>query len=158
MAFKSIGYLKTMASRMGANRTMATSTIPKMKPYAPTLDAQLHHTKPGPIKGESVPVFVAMGSIMLAFSFVFVTAKQHLAYSPAVHVSKKKRGSLPELSDPDSAVDGSDKFIKRSLFRKVAHASNNNPTIPNPIGGDIYTRPVQAETLKSVGVNPSTHI
>ncbi|PIA41323.1 hypothetical protein AQUCO_02200020v1 [Aquilegia coerulea] len=153
MAFKSMGYLRTMASR-----TMATSTIPKMKPYAPTVDAQLHNTKPGPIKGESVPVYATMGAIMLAFSFVFVTAKQHLAYSPAVHISKKKRSSLPELSDPDSAVDGSEKFVKRSLFRKVAHAKSNNPTIPNPIRGDVYTRPVQAETLKSVGVNPSTRI
>ncbi|KAF9622908.1 hypothetical protein IFM89_035141 [Coptis chinensis] len=129
-----------MIGRMGANRTIATSTIPKMKPYSPTVDAHLHQTKPRTIKGEYVPVYVSLGLILLTTSFVFVTAKQHLWYSPAVQVSKKRRGSLPELSDPDYVVDESDKFIKRSFFRKVAHVQDHNPTMPNTLRGDVYSR------------------
>ena len=157
MAFRSQSYWRTMASRMGVemNRTMATSTTPKMKPYAPALDDNLNHTKPRTIKGEFIPMYAAMGSIVLALSFVFISAKQQLAYSPSVHLSKRRRGSFPEFSDPDYAIDESDKFIKKSFFRKIAHLQDVDSPIPNPIKGDITTRSNQAESLKSVGVDPS---
>ncbi|KAL5700549.1 hypothetical protein ACHQM5_025976 [Ranunculus cassubicifolius] len=160
MAFRSQSVWRTMASRMGVgtNRTIATSTTPKMKPFAPALDDNLNHTKPRTIKGEFVPMYAAMGSIVLALSFVFITAKQQLAYSPSVHLSKKKRGSFPEFSDPDYAIDESDKFIKKSFFRKVAHLQDVDSPIPNPIRGDLRSRSNQTESLKSVGVDPSTRI
>lgn len=167
MAFRSTSYLKQMVSGLGAGKaTYATSSLPKLKAYAPAADyAQLHHrqdqqkaTKPKPGKGDFVPVYVTLGMIALSVGLGLLTATHHLARNPTVFVSKKRRESIPEVVEPEHVAEEAQQFIRKSFFRKVAHVQEfNTPekqVIPDPIRKDAYAHRPRLETLKSVGVEP----
>lgn len=126
-----------------------------MKLFTPTVDAAHHadHHKTWGFKADLAPIYMVMGMVLVALSIGAHTAKQQLVYSPAVHVSKKKRESLQEVEDPDRVVDSADKFINKSFLRKVAHIQDN----PNNNHVDPFTVPRHADTLKSVGIDPSHH-
>ncbi|XP_008800061.2 uncharacterized protein LOC103714554 isoform X2 [Phoenix dactylifera] len=160
-----------MASRMAnmwrslANsRRFTTSTEPKMKAFTPTANDFLgrhHASKP---RGDFVPVYVAVGLIALSVSFGLYTAKHELLYAPNVLVSKKKRETVPEVEDPDWAAAEADRFVRKSVFRRVAHlqdldavrAGISDPTRANDHPAS-YDGPKKVETLKSVGVDPGSH-
>jgi hypothetical protein len=157
-------YLKRMVSGLGAgSATYATSSSPKLKAYTPAADyAQLlhHHHQPKPVKGDFVPVCVAIGMIALSVGLGLHTATHHLARNPTVFVSKKRRETFPEVVEPEHVAEQADQFIRKSVFRKVAHVQQefNNPEkqlIPDPIRTkDAYVHRPRIETLKSVGVEP----
>lgn len=94
------------------------------------------------IRGDFVPVYVALGMIMLSMSFGLNCAKQQLLYAPNVFVSKKKRETFPEVNDPDYVVDEADKFITKSFFRRIAHVQefDKDKVMSNPISGDALKR------------------
>ncbi|KAA8540593.1 hypothetical protein F0562_024488 [Nyssa sinensis] len=125
-----------------------------MKPHAPTADF-VHvqdTTAPRPIEGEFVPVFVALGLILMSTTFGLYTATHQLMYAPNVRLRKSKRETLPELVEPDNVVDEADKFIKKSVFRKMAHIQAFEYHMVTDPFSDTFTMPPRAETLKSVGV------
>ncbi|XVF08568.1 hypothetical protein REPUB_Repub07fG0014600 [Reevesia pubescens] len=128
MAFRSTGYLKQLANSLQGKATYATSTQPKLKAYAPTADfgyTQDHHVKPPKkVRGDFVPVYVAIGMIALSTTVGIHTALQKLKNSPQVRVNKKRRETLPEVEE--RVLDEADKFIKQSFFRKVAHVQEND--------------------------------
>lgn len=68
-----------------------------------------------------MPVYVALGLILLSASFGIHTAQQQLRHSPNVLVSKKKRETVPEVVDPEWAAAEAERFISGSVFRRVAH-------------------------------------
>ncbi|CAL9110638.1 unnamed protein product, partial [Musa textilis] len=103
-------------------------------------------------RGEFVPVYVALGLILLSASFGVHTAKQQLRHSPNVLVSKKKRETVPEVVDPEWAAAEAERFISGSVFRRVAHLQDFD-AVSDPTRGHVMPRKV--ETLKSVGVDPS---
>ncbi|KAL5700548.1 hypothetical protein ACHQM5_025975 [Ranunculus cassubicifolius] len=159
MAFRTVTYWRTMLTQIGNTtnrRPFATSTYntPKTGGFAAEA-AQQQHPKPSwSIKGDYVPVYVALGLIVLALSFGGHTAMQQFKYSPAVQVSKKKRQEVPEVEEPEYVVGEAKKFIDNSFFRKVAHIQaydKEHQNSPDSMRGDVYTRPVQAENLKSTG-------
>jgi hypothetical protein len=92
--------LKRMVSGLGAgSATYATSSSPKLKAYTPAADyAQLlyhhHQHQPKPVKGDFVPVCVAIGMIALSLGLGLHTATHHLARNPTVFVSKKRRETI----------------------------------------------------------------
>ena len=135
-----------------------------MKSYAPTADFGYAQEVKSPkkVRGDFVPVCVAMGTIALSTTLGLHTALQQLKNSPQVRVNKKRRKTLLEVEEPDRVLDEADRFIKRSFFRKVAHAQENDDdyAIHDPTRGDIFAhRPTpRAETLKSVGVNPKFRV
>ncbi|KAF5207975.1 Nfu1 iron-sulfur cluster protein [Thalictrum thalictroides] len=97
----------------------------------------------GLMRGEFVPVYVALGLIILQFSIGFHTVKQQLVYSPTVRVSKKRREMLPEVEDPEYVVDEASKFLNKSFFRKVAHVqevADKDPAVPDSIRKDVYAK------------------
>ncbi|PIA41322.1 hypothetical protein AQUCO_02200019v1 [Aquilegia coerulea] len=153
MAFRTMTNLRRMMNGVSANggsRSYATSMT---NPVKATVD-ELRK------KGDFVPIYVALGMIMLSLSFGAHTALHHLTYSTDVHVSKKKREELPEVEEPEYVVDEAIKFMKKSFFRKVAHIQDHfhrDEVIPNPIKGDVYTRPVKVETLKPVELDLGSH-
>ncbi|KAI8529307.1 hypothetical protein RHMOL_Rhmol12G0215200 [Rhododendron molle] len=119
-----------MLSRLGAGKspTFATSTTPKMKAFALPLD--LGHgedAKPGaarappPLKGDFVPMYVALGLIGLSATLGLYTAMHQLSHAPNVRVRKSLRETIPEVVVPELTVEEGDKFIKKSWFRKLAH-------------------------------------
>ncbi|KAI3992333.1 hypothetical protein MKX01_030054 [Papaver californicum] len=155
MAARASTYWRTMLKRIEGNRMFVTSTIPKSKPavaavphHAQHVQTNTHSNKPrgaaSPMIGDYIPIYGLMGMVVLALTFGAHTAKQELAYSPSVQVSKKKRETLPELENPDYVIGETDKFIGKSFFRKVSHIQDPNPA--------IYTSPRKTESLKSVGV------
>ncbi|OAY82844.1 hypothetical protein ACMD2_21097 [Ananas comosus] len=155
VASKAVNYWKSLANTRG----YATSTAPKTRSVASAVDEDLLATRrTSKPRGDYVPVYVALGLIVLSTSFGLYTAKQQLAYAPNVLVDKKKRETIPEVVDPDWAISEAERFISKSIFRKVAHlqdfdavrAGISDPT-RSPASGHL---PVKAETLKDVGVEP----
>ncbi|KAF3441405.1 hypothetical protein FNV43_RR15319 [Rhamnella rubrinervis] len=162
MAFRSMSNWKWLANGV---RRYATATTPKTKAYAPTAsefaELQRHQgresskSKKG-MKGDFVPVYVAIGMICLSTTLGLYTARQQLFYSPNVFVKKQRRETLPEVVEPDHVLEDADKFFNKSFFRKVAHIKNptHDHVISDPTRGDAFVRRPRAETLKSVGVDP----
>ncbi|KAI7986024.1 hypothetical protein LOK49_LG14G01359 [Camellia lanceoleosa] len=155
MSFRTPTYWKSMLiNRLGGRSGFATSTSPKMKAYAPASEysGQFEETAKA-VRGEFIPVYVAMGMIATSVSLGLTTALHQLMYAPNVRVKKSRRETVPEVVEPELVVDESDKYIKKSLFRKVAHIQEVD-VIPEHAHREILTRPLQAETLKEVGVDP----
>ncbi|XP_028062813.1 uncharacterized protein LOC114266121 [Camellia sinensis] len=154
MSFRTTTYWKSMLNRLGGRSSFATSTSPKMKAYAPASEysGQFEETAKA-VRGEFIPVYVAVGMIAMSASLGLTTALHQLMYSPNVRVKKSRRETVPEVVEPELVVDESDKYIKKSLFRKVAHIQEVD-VIPEHAHREILTRPPQAETLKEVGVDP----
>lgn len=96
----------------------------------------------GFMKGDFVPVYVALGLIALSVGFGFQTAMHQLKRAPNVSVKKSRRETIPEVTEPEEVVDEADKFIKKSFFRKVAHVQefDHQSVIPDPIRGDALAR------------------
>ncbi|XP_027192030.1 uncharacterized protein [Cicer arietinum] len=143
-----------------------TSTLPKMKAYATPSDYGYIHRqqqrKPSSksAKQDFVPIYVAVGMIALATMLGLHTAWQQLRNSPTVRVKKQRRETLPEVVEPEHVMEESDKFLKNSFFRKIAHVQErsypDHNQIPSPIHKDAFAYQPRVETLKSVGVDPSS--
>lgn len=145
-----------MATRVSANSAFAKSDVTKWRSYANT--AEHLDAKPrGFMKGDFVPVYVALGLIALSVGFGVQTAMHQLKRAPNVSVKKSRRETIPEVTEPEGVVDKSDKFIKKSFFRRVAHVQDfdDQSVMSDPIRGDVLAREPHSETLKSVGVNPN---
>lgn len=100
---------------------------------------------------EWAPIMVLGGFMAIVLSIASHSMWQQLAYSPQVHLSKKKRESVPEVYDPDVVVRSADKFVNKSFLRKVGNIqekSFHDPSIHDP-----YTRSREVQSLKSVGVH-----
>ncbi|KAK7318356.1 hypothetical protein RJT34_03055 [Clitoria ternatea] len=143
--------------RGGGKATYATSTIPKMKSYAPAADygyvQQQQRGNGKSAKKDFVPVYVAIGMIALSTGLGVHTMWNHLRNSPGVYVKKQRRESLPEVFEPEHVAEDAQRFINKSFFRKVAHVQDrsypDHDHIPSP-----YAYTPRVESLKSVGVDP----
>ncbi|KAG9152453.1 hypothetical protein Leryth_015834 [Lithospermum erythrorhizon] len=156
----SSNYLKSMVHRLRGSASYATSTSPKMKGFASASNfIKSPDFKARVKKGDFVPVSVALGMIMLSTSFGIHTAMQQLKRSPNVYVKKSRRETIPEVVEPEQVMEDSEKFIKKSLFRKVAHIQDPKKfeTIPNPIRGNILDKKNHVESLKDIGFDPKLH-
>ncbi|XP_043694435.1 uncharacterized protein LOC122645167 [Telopea speciosissima] len=123
-----------------------TWKTPKMKSFATTANpTEAGRPKPKlkALKSEYVPVYVVLGLIGMSMSLGVYTVTHQLKHSPNVLVSKKKRGTLPELEDPDNVVEESDKFHKKSFFRKVDHiqeSDHRKQSVPDPTWGEKFVQ------------------
>ena len=79
------------------------------------------------MKGEFAPIYIVMGMVAAALTIATHTAKQQLLHSPTVHVSKKKRETMPEVDDPDGVINCASNFVNKSFLRKVAHIQDTDP-------------------------------
>uniref|UniRef100_A0A453PI72 Uncharacterized protein n=4 Tax=Aegilops tauschii subsp. strangulata TaxID=200361 RepID=A0A453PI72_AEGTS len=112
-----------MASRAAtALRTAALQGY--FRRSASTAAAHAERPKAKPM-GDYVPVYVALGMIGLAGALGLHTARQQLAHAPNVWVDKRKREAVPEVADPDLALDEAERFVGGSVFRKVAHVQDD---------------------------------
>lgn len=83
---------------------------------------------------------VVGGMVVVAASMAIHTAKQQLRHSPAVHVNKRRRETIPEVEEPESVINSADKFLNKSFLRKVAHIQESPRTLPDPVRANPYTR------------------
>ncbi|KAL3343431.1 hypothetical protein AABB24_027121 [Solanum stoloniferum] len=139
MAFRSLSGLKSTMNHLKGSSSLnyATAATSKLKP------ASLKQIVPKSRKGDFVPVCMAVGMIGLSTSFGIHTAMQQLRRAPNVHVKKSRRETVPEIVEPEHVAEEAEKFVNKSLFRKVART------------GDIYTKKPAVETLKTIGVDPT---
>nr|AVY54506.1 Hum s 3 allergen [Humulus scandens] len=107
------------------------------------------------MKGEFAPIYLGMGRGLAALTRATHTAKHHLLHSPSVSGSKKKKKTRAKGEYPDAVISSADKFVNKSFLKKGAHIQNPNPPLPDPIQPNPFTQSRGAETLKTVGVNPS---
>ncbi|TKY71154.1 NADH-ubiquinone reductase complex 1 MLRQ subunit [Spatholobus suberectus] len=159
MAFRAAkNWRLTLAQLGGGRRSFTTPTTPKLKPMSPAIDAAGHDahstSRMSTLKAEFAPVYIVCGMVCVAVAIGSHTAYQQLARSPTVHVNKKRRESMPEVSDPDSTINSASKFIDGSFLRKMSHIQDNKPTLHDPVHPNPFTRPRTAETLKTVGIEP----
>lgn len=124
--------------RGGRHGRFATSTTPKMRAYATTA-VQHPASRKAVVKGDFVPVYVAMGMILMSATIGLHTALHELRYAPSVHLRKSRRETLPEVEDPDTVVHEADQFLKKSWFRKVAHILDIQ-LVPHPVEADPFIR------------------
>ncbi|GMN62200.1 hypothetical protein TIFTF001_031283 [Ficus carica] len=140
-------------------RGLATSTPPRTQAYAAPAELlgrgynHRHHltkTKSPPLRGDFVPVYVAVGLIALSTLFGLHTATLQLRYGPNVFVRKKRRETIPEVVEPEHVLDDAEKLVTKSFFRKVAHVQDpkHNYVVKDETRGDLFAHPVKrAETL-----------
>ena len=83
--------------------------------------------------GDYVPVYVGLGMITLSTTLGLHVAAQHLAYDPEVHLNKARRETIPEIVEPEKVAHESEEYIRKSLFRKVAHVQAVQAARPQPI-------------------------
>ncbi|GJN25455.1 hypothetical protein PR202_gb13283 [Eleusine coracana subsp. coracana] len=81
------------------------------------------------------------------------TARQQLAHAPNVRVDKKKRAqTVPEVAAPDLALDEAERFVGKSLFRKVAHVQDDRSLAAGGVADPVTDYPGRkAVTLKGRG-------
>ncbi|KAM0984722.1 hypothetical protein ACFX2I_012010 [Malus domestica] len=142
MAFRSMNHWKQMSTALCG---YATSTSLKMKPYSPTAGAtkkpQQSNVKRF-MRGDFVPVYVVVGMITVSVGLGLHTTKQHLKHNPHVYVKNERKETLLEVVEPERVVAESDKFVKNSFFRKVAHVQefdDYNQAVQDPIRKDVFT-------------------
>ena len=99
------------------SRSAATAAAAGEHPEA---DGKAGSGRGGLPRGDYVPVYVALGLIALSAALGPHTARQQLAHAPNVYVDKKKREAVPEV-----ALDEAERYVGRSLFRKVAHVQDD---------------------------------
>ncbi|GAA0168560.1 hypothetical protein Leryth_024638 [Lithospermum erythrorhizon] len=109
---------------------------------------------------DHLPVYVAIGMIMLSVGFGIHTIMQQTARAPNVSVKKSRRGTIPEVEEPETVTRDSERFLSKSWFRQLAHVQDfdREEVMPDPIRGDAYAASdkgkARAVTLKDVGVDP----
>uniref|UniRef100_A0A7N0UA20 Uncharacterized protein n=1 Tax=Kalanchoe fedtschenkoi TaxID=63787 RepID=A0A7N0UA20_KALFE len=154
MAFRA-----ALTSNMRSSRMLSGGVARRSFAASSTLDAaephQLHHktSTAWAAKADFAPIYMVLGMVVVAVSIGVHTAKQQIMHAPGVKVAKKKRETISEIDDPDVTVSSADKFISKSFLRKVAHIQESER--PDPSRGNPFTSPRNAETLKSVGIDPS---
>ncbi|KAK3409026.1 hypothetical protein EUGRSUZ_J01143 [Eucalyptus grandis] len=122
MAFRSKNLLRLLSSRLNQTAGFTTSTTPKMRAHALPIDSsEVDQVKKRMKKGDFVPVCMALGMITLSTSLGLYTAMRELKDSPTVWVRKSRRETLPEVVEPEVVAKEAEKFVNKSLFRKIAH-------------------------------------
>jgi len=92
------------------------------------------------MKADLAPVYIVGGMVCVAVAIGTHTAFQQLFRSPAVHVNKNRRETVPEVSDPDRTINSASKFIDGSFLRKVSHIQENKATLHDPVHPNPFTR------------------
>lgn len=89
-----------------------------------------------------MPKCMAVGMMGVSTSLGVYTALHQLRSAPNVRLKKSRRETVPEVVEPEQVAAEAERFVKKSVFRKLAHFKdvNRQQVVPNPIAGDICTR------------------
>ncbi|PKA47580.1 hypothetical protein AXF42_Ash014776 [Apostasia shenzhenica] len=75
-------------------------------------------------KADMVAVYVPLGMVVGALTMAAYTMEGQLAHSPSVRVNKQRRGTVPEVDEADRIAGEGDRYVNRSVFRRVAHVQD----------------------------------
>ncbi|KAM0936022.1 hypothetical protein DsansV1_C27g0199031 [Dioscorea sansibarensis] len=139
-------------------RSMTSYTTPRMKPMTSTSpDFNANHNRSSfskALKADFIPVYVTCGFVLLAITFAVHSAKQQIAYAPGVRFNKRRRETMAEVVEPDRVEAEADRFINKSLFRRVAHVQDFDAVrsgISDPTRGPDVNRCVKQGGVAEVG-------
>ncbi|KAI3818580.1 hypothetical protein L1987_12392 [Smallanthus sonchifolius] len=130
-------YVSSTSTKYGANTN--TTTANKLKSRA-----------------DLFPIYILLGFTGAAVVLAVRSVSQQLFHHPGVQVNKTNRSMMPEVDNPDTALASGDKFITRSVLRKVGHIQKRDDAVPMDRAPDASTihRPGDSTNLKTVGVEP----
>ena len=89
-------------------------------------------------KYEDTPMWILAGFTSLAALLAVTSVTRQLIHHPGVQVNKSNRSMVPEVDSPELSHAYGDKFISKSVIRKVAHSQKRDDTVATN-RGDIYT-------------------
>ncbi|KAL4553968.1 hypothetical protein LXL04_039914 [Taraxacum kok-saghyz] len=138
----------------GMKRGFVSSTIPKSAPSATKIDMNSTGAKLKS-RADLFPIYILLGFTGGAVFLAVRSVTMQLVHHPGVQVNKSNRSMMPEVDSPDSALACGDKFINKSVLRKVAHIQKRDDVVPMDGTANIYTtRSSDSTNLKTVGVEP----
>ncbi|KAJ3701535.1 hypothetical protein LUZ61_005240 [Rhynchospora tenuis] len=144
---KALKISRSFGNTYGTRRLATTVRLDELQPPSRKFN----------FRGDYVPIYVSLGLILFGTTLGLNTARLQLAYSPNVFVDKKKRETVPELVIPDWSLQVAERFIDKSVFRKVAHLQDFDAIragIKYPTLDPSKAPSKKAVTLKDVGVEP----
>ncbi|KAH0463179.1 hypothetical protein IEQ34_007761 [Dendrobium chrysotoxum] len=109
-------------------------------------------------RGEFMPVYVALGMILVSTSLGAYTVQEQLCNSPSVRVNKKRREIVPEVDEPERVAEEAQRYIKHSIFRKVANMQDFDAVRAGISDPTRDFKSPRVESLKSVGVEPKPNV
>ncbi|XP_019180339.1 PREDICTED: uncharacterized protein LOC109175527 [Ipomoea nil] len=146
MAFAAMKQWRTLMNAAavggGGKRQFASSTASQ-------------HNKPKSwySSGDAMPIWLLAGFTTMALGMAVHTAKNQLFHAPSVSVKKTMRENMVEVEDPQTAVNGADKYVSNSFLRKVSRIQDpETRVLQDPTRPDPFTIPRKYESLESAGV------
>ncbi|KAL7603174.1 uncharacterized protein LOC128133432 [Lactuca sativa] len=135
----------------GTKRGFVSSTIPKSasatKTDMNTTTAKLKS------RADLFPIYILLGFTGGAVFLAVRSVTMQLFHHPGVQVNKTNRSMMPEVDSPDSALASGDKFISKSVLRKVAHIQKRDDAVPMDGTANIYST-----RFACIAINSSLHI
>nr|GMD77741.1 ribosome biogenesis NEP1-like protein [Ipomoea batatas] len=144
---------KQWRSLMNAGVTAAAVGGGKRQ-FASSAASQHNKPKSWYSSGDAIPIWLLAGFTTAALGMAVHTAKNQLIHAPSVSVKKSTRENLTEVDDPQTAVNGADKFVNKSFLRKVSRIQDpETRVLQDPTRPDPFTIPRKYESLESAGVH-----
>ncbi|KAJ4825923.1 hypothetical protein Tsubulata_006262 [Turnera subulata] len=78
--------------------------------------------------GDMAPTAVIGGLLVVVLYIGVHSLKQQMLHHPSVHLTKKRRGSLAEVEQPDDLVENTGKFFNNSILRKLGNIKEKDPS------------------------------
>ncbi|KAI3497653.1 hypothetical protein L2E82_13415 [Cichorium intybus] len=121
----------------GTKRGFVSSTIPKSAAAATKTDMNSTGAKLKS-RADLFPIYILLGFTGGAVFLAVRSVTMQLFHHPGVQVNKTNRSMMPEVDSPDSALASGDKFISKSVLRKVAHIQKRDDAVPMDGTANIY--------------------
>ncbi|GLJ46234.1 hypothetical protein SUGI_0974010 [Cryptomeria japonica] len=135
MAWRATACWNGILSKYQKTRQISSYTQFRMQPHHGSSSSASHGgvAASGPLrylKPDFLPIYTILGMTLMAVFLGSLTMKQQLLHSPNVSVDKKKRKSMPEVKDPEFALQKSEDFRNKSFFRRVSHTTQLSKSMP----------------------------
>ncbi|MFS7890432.1 putative NADH-ubiquinone reductase complex 1 MLRQ subunit [Helianthus anomalus] len=88
---------------------------------------------------DMFPIYILLGFTGGAVFLAVRSVTQQLFHHPGVQVNKTNRSMMPEVDTPDIALASGDKFMNRSVLRKVGHIQKRDDTVSMDRAPDAST-------------------
>jgi len=140
MAWRTTACWNGILSNYQKTRQISNYTQIRMQPIHGLSSASSHGGEAASgslrfLKPDFVPIYTIFGMTLMALLMGSLTMKQQLLHSPNVVVDKKKRKSMPEVKDPEFALQKSEDFRKNSFFRRVGKTTDRETHLSKSMQG-----------------------
>lgn len=89
-------------------------------------------------QADMFPIYILAGFTGGAVFLAVRSVYQQVFHHPGVQFNKANRSMMPEVDDPDSTLASGDKFMSRSVLRKVAHIQKRDDVVAMDHSPDVH--------------------